>query len=203
MTILFTGFDPFGGERVNPAFEAVRRLPGEIGGARIVKQELPTVFGRAGEVLISAIERERPDAVICVGQSGGSAAIAVERIGVNLRDARSADNAGRVATDEAIIPGGSGAYFATIPVKAIRDAITAAGIPAGLSTSAGLFVCNDVMYTLLHYAATRNPALRGGFIHVPYIPEQVDGKPEGTPSMALEEITRALEIAARVVAEEV
>ncbi|MBR6748299.1 MAG: pyroglutamyl-peptidase I [Clostridia bacterium] len=200
MKILFTGFDPFGGESINPAWEAVRGLPDVVAGAEIVKQQLPTIYGKAGEVLTGAIEREKPDAVVCVGQAGGRTAISLERIAVNLRDSAAKDNAGRTAEDEAIIPGGKTAYFATIPVKRIRDAIAAEGIAAGLSNSAGCFVCNDAMYTLLWYLEENYPGVRGGFVHVPFIPEQTKKREKPTYSMELREITRALEIAAGVLA---
>ena len=200
MTILFTGFDPFGGESINPAWEAVKMLPDRIENITIVKRQIPTIFGKAGEEVIKAISETQPDAVICVGQAGGSPGIRLERIAVNLRDARSADNAGYIPTDEPVYPGGNGAYFATIPVKAIRDALTEAGITAGLSNSAGLFVCNDTMYTLLRYIDITAPSLYGGFIHVPFIPEQTNNKAPDTPSMPLTEITRALEIAAAATA---
>jgi len=196
MTILFTGFDPFGGETINPAWEAVKALPDMIGSTHIVKKEIPTVFGKAGETVIDTMKSEHPDAVICVGQAGGSTGIRVERIAVNLRDARGTDNAGYSPTDEPVMPGETGAYFATIPVKAIRDALNEAGISANLSNSAGLFVCNDTMYALLHHIACNAPAVLGGFIHVPFIPEQTEKKSPGTPSMPLAQITQALEIAA-------
>lgn len=196
MKILFTGFDPFGGEIVNPAWEAVAALPDTVAGVQIAKQQLPTIFGRAGEVLIDAIRREQPDAVICVGQAGGRTAVCLERIAVNLRDSGAKDNAGRIAQDEPIVPGGPAAYFATIPVKKIRDAVAAEGIPAQLSNSAGLFVCNDAMYTLLWYLEKHCPGTPGGFVHVPFIPEQAARREKPTFSLELAQITRALEIAA-------
>ena len=194
MTILVTGFDPFGGETTNPSWEAVRRLPDLIGGATVHKRQLPTIFGVAGETLKAAIDELRPDAVLCVGQAGGRAAITVERVGVNLRDARLPDNAGVECADEPIRPGGPDAYLSTLPTRAMVEAIRAGGIPAALSYTAGTFVCNDVLYTLLDTAATEYPGLRGAFIHVPYLPEQAAAKPNA-PSMALQTITRALELA--------
>lgn len=196
MRILITGFDPFGGEAVNPAWESVRLLPDEIAGAQVIKQQLPTVFGKAGNVLASAIERYAPDAVICVGQAGGRKAVTVERIAINLRDTGGCDNEGNQPVDAPIVCGGPVAYFSTLPVKAIAAGIKERGIAAGLSNSAGLFVCNDVMYTLLHLF----PTIPGGFIHVPFSTDQLAGKPEGTPAMELSTISEALAAAIEVVA---
>lgn len=195
MKIMMTGFEPFGGESMNPALEAVRRLPDQVAGAEIVKAELPTVYGRAGEVLEEAVDRELPDAVLCVGQAGGCSGILVERVAINLRDARMADNGGRQPVDEAVREDGPAAYFATVPTKAMVEAVREAGIPAFLSYSAGTFVCNDVLYSLLYLVERKHPAMKGGFIHVPYATEQTVGKPSGTPGMALETIVRGLESA--------
>ncbi len=203
MKIMMTGFEPFGGESMNPALEAVRRLPERVAGAEIVKVELPTVYGRAGEVLEEAVRREEPGAVLCVGQAGGCSGILVERVAINLRDARIPDNGGRQPVDEAVREDGPAAYFATVPVKQMAAAIREAGIPAFLSYSAGTFVCNDVLYTLLHLAAREYPVMKGGFLHVPYATEQTVGKPSGTPGMALETIARGLERAAWAVVSQI
>ena len=194
MKILITAFDPFGGEEVNPALEAVRALPGEIAGARLVKGELPTVFGRSREVLAALVERERPDLVIAVGQAGGRAQVSLERVAINIDDARIPDNEGNQPVDEPVEPGGPPALFATLPIKAMVEAIRAAGIPAGVTNSAGTFVCNHLMYGLLFLLQEEYPGVRGGFIHVPYIPAQVLDC-FATPSMSLADIVKALELA--------
>jgi len=195
MKVLITGFDPFGGETINPAFEAVKRLPDEIAGATVVKIEIPTVFGKDGEVLRAAIAEHRPDIVFCIGQAGGRAKISVEKVAINLIEARIPDNDGKQPLNAAIEEDGETAYFATLPVKAIVNQITAAGIPATVSYTAGTFVCNDIMYRLLYLAKTEFPSLIGGFIHVPYLPEQVVSLPDGTASMPVELMTEALRIA--------
>ena len=151
MKVLITAFDPFGGESVNPACQAVMALPDRIGDHMVVKQELPTVFGKAGALLLETIDTVQPDAVLCVGQAGGRAAITLERVAVNLRDARIADNEGRQPEDEPIVPDGPAAYFSTLPVRRMVESIRETGLPSNLSFSAGAFVCNDVMYTLLHH----------------------------------------------------
>lgn len=196
MKLLVTGFEPFGGETVNPSLEAMKRLPDLIGGAEVVKQALPTEFGRAGEVLSAALEEHRPDAVICVGQAGGRSAITIERVAINLRDASIPDNASAQPVDEPVLPEGETAYFSTLPIKAMVERIKSAGLPAFVSNTAGTYVCNEVLYTLLHMAETRYPGLRGCFIHVPYTMEQTANKPNGTPGMSMEDITRALICAA-------
>lgn len=190
--VLLTGFDPFGGETVNPAFEAVKLLPDTVCGARIVKQELPTVFTEAGRTLCAAIAENEPDLVICVGQAGGASGLVVERVAVNLQDARIADNAGNQPCDAPIVPGGPAAYFTKLPAKAIVSAVRDAGISSYLSYSAGSYVCNDVFYTLMHLIETERHALVGGFIHVPYSVAQAAQKPAGTPGMALETIAQGL-----------
>ena len=199
MKIIITGFDPFGGETINPAYEAVKLLPSKIGSAEVITAELPTVFGKCAVVLEQLIELHSPDAVICVGQAGGSRGIAIERIAINIADANISDNEGNQPADLAIIEGGVAAYFSNLPVKDMMKNIKNHEIPASISNSAGTFVCNDVMYRLLHMSATKYPNMRGGFIHVPYIPEQVEGKPDGTPSMPLDVIAKGLEYAIEIV----
>ena len=174
MKIMMTGFEPFGGESMNPALEAVRRLPDRVAGAEIVKVELPTVYGRAGEVLEEAVRRELPDAVLCVGQAGGRSGILVERVAINLRDTKAPDNGGRQPVDEAVREDGPAAYFSSVPVKRMVAAIREAGIPAFLSYSAGTFVCNDILYSLLHLAARDYPAMKGG-IHPCALRHGADG----------------------------
>lgn len=199
--ILLTGFTPFGGESINPALEAVMRVKASDSAVEIIPLEVPTVFSRSAETVIAAIEKHRPDAVICVGQAGGRSAVTPERVAINLDDARIPDNEGAQPVDAPISPEAPAAYFSTLPIKAIVQAIRAAGVPAEISNSAGTYVCNHLMYSVLHYAAQMRPELRAGFIHVPYIPEQTTGK--DAPSLPLEDIVRALEAAVGTVAAEI
>lgn len=185
--LLITGFDPFGGESVNPSWEAVKLLPDQIGGYEIHKLQIPTVFGLAPRTVLEKAAEIQPDVIISVGQAGTRAAVTPERIGINVRDARIADNAGISPKDESIVPGGPDGLFSTLPAKAMIAAIQAAGLPGAVSNTAGTFVCNDVLYSLLHhYAGTH---VRCGFIHVPWLPQQ------GTPSLPLEDTVKALEAA--------
>ena len=195
-TLLITGFDPFGGETVNPSWEAVRLLPERIGAYRLVKQQLPTVYGRAAEVAIAKAEEISPDAIICIGQAGKRAAVTPEVIGINLREGSIPDNAGVLLTDTPIDLQGPAAYFATLPVRDMVGAIRAASLPASLSYSAGAFVCNDLLYSLLH--RFRGTSLPIGFIHVPFLPEQAG---EGVPSMTLADIVAALTAAISVLSD--
>lgn len=185
--LLITGFDPFGGETVNPAWEAVKKLPDRITDYTLYKLEIPTVFGLAAETVLAKAAQTQPDVILCIGQAGGRAAVTPERIAVNIRDARIPDNAGNQPGGEQIAPDGPAAYFATVPVKKMAAAIENAGIAATVSNSAGAFVCNDTLYSLLHHYAHTD--VKVGFIHVPYLPEQ------GQPNMELEVITKALEAA--------
>ena len=194
-----TGFDPFGGETVNPAYEAVKLLPDTIAGAEIIKLEVPTRFHRAGAVLEDAMQRHKPDAVICVGQAGGRAAITPEKVAINLMDGRIPDNAGYQPVDVPIWEDGETAYFTSLPVKAMVQRMRDAGIPAAVSYTAGTYVCNYLLYTLLYLIDKKYPNVRGGFIHVPYAMEQVINKPLGTPSMDLRQIARGLETAVEAV----
>ena len=199
--LLITGFDPFGGESVNPAFEAVRLLPDEIAGFELRKLEIPTEFIRSGVLLKEALRADRPDAVLCVGQAGGRAAVTPERVAINLMDARIPDNAGYQPIDMPVEPDGPAAYFSTLPVKAIAARIQSDGLPASVSNTAGTYVCNSLLYTLLHTAALEYPGLHGGFLHVPYAMEQLPGKPSGTFAMPLPDIARALTRAIEAIAD--
>jgi len=200
-TVLMTAFEPFGGETINPSWEAVRALEGkQIGGATIVIRQLPVVFSEVLHVLNQALEEVKPDAVLSVGQAGGRSDITVERIGINVDDARIPDNAGHQPVDEPIVAGGPAAYFSRLPIKAIVAAVREAGIPASVSQTAGTFTCNRVMYGLLHWLAQQASPARGGFIHIPYLPEQAVQHP-GAPSMAVATIIQALEIAVKVTLE--
>lgn len=187
--LLITGFDPFGGESINPAWEAVRPLPDVIRDFELVKLEIPTVFGAAAQVVIDKAEEIHPDAIISVGQAGGRAAVTPEMVGINLRYASIPDNMGALPCDIPIAEGGPAAYFSTLPVRAMAKAICDAGLPGAVSYSAGSFVCNDVLYSLLHHFD--EAAVRAGFIHVPFLPEQTVDK----PSLPLEQTAAALRAA--------
>ena len=200
MKILVTGFDPFGGEKINPALETIKRLPDTILGAQIIKLEIPTVVGKSLAKITEAVEKENPDAVLSIGQAGGRSEITVERVGINIDDCRIPDNEGNQPIDEPVVKGGPAAYFVTVPIKAIVENIKAHKIPASISNTAGTFICNHVCYCVAHLAAQRTVAgkpMKSGFIHIPFLPEQVIGKPALTPSMSLETIisgiTHALE----------
>ena len=200
MKILVTGFDPFGGEKINPALETIKRLPDTILGAQIIKLEIPTVVGKSLAKIKEAVEKENPDVVLSIGQAGGRSEITVERIGINIDDCRIPDNEGNQPIDEPVVKGGPAAYFVTVPIKAIVENIKAHNIPASISNTAGTFICNHVCYGVAHLAAQRTAAgkpMKSGFIHIPFLPEQVIGKPALTPSMSLETIvsgiTHALE----------
>ncbi len=193
MKILVTGFDPFGGESVNPSWEAVKLLPDTVCGAEIVKQLLPTQFVRAEEMLLGAIDAHAPDMVLCTGQAAGRAALSFERVAINLRDASIPDNSGYLASDECVCAGSRPAYFVTLPVKAMAAAVKAGGLPAELSLSAGAFVCNDVLYTLLH--RLDGTGVPGGFVHLPLSREQAAAKQPAPPCMEIRDMAHGLEIA--------
>jgi pyroglutamyl-peptidase len=199
MRILVTGFEPFDGEPVNPALEAVRRLPAQLGEHTIERRPLPAVFHRALAVLGDAVRTVRPDILIAVGQAGGRSEMSIERVAINVDDARIPDNDGASPIDRPVVPGGPAAYFTNLPLKAITRALLEAGIPAKVSNTAGTFVCNHVFYGAMHLVATEFPAMRAGFIHIPFLPEQIARHP-GQPSMAVETVVaglvKALEVAA-------
>lgn len=200
MKLLLTGFEPFGGEAINPSLEAVRRVPDVLDGVEIFKLAVPCVFERCGPVAEAAVRAHRPDAVLCVGQAGGRAGVTVERVAINLADARIPDNAGAQPVDEPLRAGGPAAYFASIPVKAVVRAVEGQGIPCALSYTAGTYVCNCLLYRVLDLAAREFPGMRAGFVHLPYAEQQLPGKPDGTPALPLETMVRALETAARTIA---
>lgn len=185
--LLITGFEPFGGERVNPAWEAVSRLPERIGDYEVYPRLIPTVFGAAFDAVQEHVRETDPDCILCIGQAGGRAQITPEWMGINLRSARIADNAGKMPLDESIIENAPAAYFATVPVRRMADAIREAGLPSAISYSAGTFVCNDVLYALLHHYAQSQ--VRIGFVHVPFLPEQAK---DGQPSLTLDQIIAGL-----------
>lgn len=182
--LLITGFEPFGGSDINPAWEAVKLLPEQVGDFTLHKLQIPVVFGEAAAMVLKKAEEIQPDVILCIGQAGGRAAVTPERIAVNIRDARIPDNAGNQPRGEFVAADGPAAYFATVPVMNMAEAICKAGLPGTVSNSAGAFVCNDVLYSLLHrFSGTETKA---GFVHVPYLPEQ------GSPSLPLEDTVRAL-----------
>lgn len=194
MKILVTGFDPFGGEKINPAIESVKNLPDKILNAEIIKLEIPTVVDKSVDKIRAKIEDVKPDVVLSVGQAGGRADITVERIGINCDDFRIPDKNGNLPIDEKIVEDGPDAYFSNLPIKAMVKHIQDENIPAGVSNSAGTFVCNHVLYGVAHIRATKYPNMRTGFIHIPFLPEQVVDK-RSMPSMSLETITKALKLA--------
>ena len=194
MKILVTGFEPFGGEKVNPALEAVKLLPKEIHGAEIHWAEIPTVFDQSAEVLEAEIIRYQPDVVLCIGQAGGRASLTPERVAINQDDARIPDNQGNQPIDTPIREDGQAAYFSTLPIKAMVQAIKEEGLPATVSNTAGTFVCNHLMYQALYLADKKFPNMRAGFMHIPYMTEQVVNKPN-TASMCLTDIVRGIEAA--------
>lgn len=194
MKILVTGFDPFGGEKINPSIEAVKKLPDTIAGAEIIKLEIPTVIGKSVDKIREKIEEVHPDAVLSIGQAGGRPDITVERIGINCDDCRIKDNEGNQPIDEKVAEDGPAAYFSTLPIKAMVKNIKDGGVPASVSNTAGTFICNHVLYGALHLQATKYKAMRVGFIHIPFLPEQVVEK-KNMPSMALETIVKGLTLA--------
>ena len=191
MKILVTGFDPFGGESINPAIESVKRLPEVIGGAQIVKLEIPTVVHKSLAVIREAILKEDPDMILSIGQAGGRAEVTVERVGINVDDCRISDNEGNQPVDELIYADGPDAYFVTLPIKAMVKAMQEAGIPASVSNSAGTFVCNHVTYGVRYLIEKEFPGKRSGFIHIPYLPSRAASK-KAMPSMELDTIVRGL-----------
>ena len=190
MKIIVTGFDPFGGETINPSIECVKALP-EIEGVELIRLELPTVFKESAKRLNEVINDVKPDAVLSVGQAGGRAGITMERIAINVDDARIPDNISQQPIDEEIQVEGEAAYFSTLPIKRIVKAIREAGISAEVSNCAGTFVCSHIMYRALFAATKADKPFKAGFMHIPFIPEQTTDK----PSLSLEESTKALQIA--------
>ena len=199
MKALVTGFEPFAGDPVNPAGEAVLGLPSRLGELAIHTRVLPTVFGRAIAALEDAVVTVRPDIVLCVGLAGGRAELSLERVAINVDDARIPDNDGQQPIDRPIAADGPAAYFTGLPVKAAVAAMREAGLPAIVSNTAGTFVCNHVFYGLMHLVVTRHLPVRGGFLHVPYLPSQAACL-SGAPSMALDQIVQGIEIVLRVAA---
>ncbi len=198
MKILVTGFDPFGKETINPAIEAVQLLPDRIDEAEIIKLEIPTIFYKSAEVVRKAIETLQPDYVLNIGQAGGRAELTPERVAINIDDARIPDNAGQQPIDEKIQKNGESAYFTQLPIKAMVDDMRKENIPASVSNTAGTFVCNHIMYQTLYLTAEEYPNVKAGFMHIPFIPEQVIHRPN-TPSMALEDIAKGITASLRAI----
>ncbi|MGX7111915.1 pyroglutamyl-peptidase I [Gemella cuniculi] len=193
MKVLVTGFDSFGGENLNPSNLTVQELPNKLGNIEIKKITLPTVFKESSKILEKNIEDFNPNIVICVGQAGGRSKITVERVAINIDDARIGDNKNNTPIDEIIRYDGDNAYFSTLPIKAIVENLNINNIPAAVSNTAGTFVCNHIMYESLYLASKKFKNITTGFIHIPYIEEQVQNKPN-TPFMKLDTIIEALKI---------
>lgn len=196
--LLLTGFEPFGGEKVNPSWEIARSLDGEeIGGHLVVARRLPVVWNQALEVMAGLIDQLQPDLIVAMGQSGGRAEICPERVAINVSDSPSADNSGVVLTDEPIDGGGPVAFWSTLPIKAMVAAMREAGVPARVSNTAGTYLCNHIMYGTLHLLAQRELGIPAGFIHVPGLPEQMAPRSKGEPSLGLETQVRGIRAALR------
>lgn len=191
MKILVTGFDPFGGESINPAIEAVKNLPDRIKDADIIKLEIPTVRYKSLDKIKEKIEEVNPDVVLSIGQAGGRSAISIERVGINIDDFRIGDNEGNSPVDEKVYEDGNDAYLLSLPIKAMVENVRKHNIPAEISNTAGTFVCNHVAYGVAYFKDKYFPNLRTGFIHIPFLPEQVTNK-ANMPSMDLEVITKGL-----------
>ena len=194
MKVLVTGFDPFGGEKLNPALEAIKSLPSEIQGAEVRWLEVPTVFYKSAKILEEEIRIYQPDIVLCIGQAGGRKGLTPERVAINQDDARIQDNEGNQPIDRPIQLDGPPAYFSSLPIKAMVQAIKEEGLPASVSNTAGTFVCNHLMYQVLYLVEKEFPTIKAGFMHIPYMMEQVVNRPT-TPAMSLVDIRRGIEAA--------
>ena len=196
MKLLLTGFEPFGGSRVNPSEQVIHALSREkLNGVELHTAILPVDRVRGPETLIHAFEQHEPDAVLCLGEASKRMAISIERVAINLMDYRIADNIGNQATDEPIAADGPAAYFVTLPVRAMLNSVRAACVPTELSQSAGAFLCNQVTYSLLHYIAQNNLKNPTGFIHLPALPEQVIDRDQVIPSMSLDTMLQGIRAA--------
>ncbi|GAB6500458.1 pyrrolidone-carboxylate peptidase [Bacillus sp. UMTAT18] len=197
-TVLLTGFDPFGGESINPAWEVAKSLHEKtIGEYKIISKQVPTVFDKSIQVLKEYIDELNPEIIICVGQAGGRPDITIERVAINIDDARIADNEGNQPVDVPVVEEGPAAYWSTLPMKAIVKKLQEEGIPASVSQTAGTFVCNHLFYGLMHELEKRDKKIKGGFIHIPFLPEQASNYP-GQPSMSLSTIRKGVELAVEV-----
>ena len=193
MKILITAFEPFGADQENASLEVMNRLLAPDS-CILIKMIVPVVFGKAAETVNDVITLEKPDAVICLGQAGGRNAISLERKAVNLCRAARPDNAGNCPAGEAVVPGGKEILETTLPVEHMLERLTNAGIPAELSDSAGTYVCNSLMYGVLHFLENTGQQIPAGFVHVPYFREQTNEKPEETPYMELAEMVRGIQL---------
>lgn len=200
MKILVTGFDPFGEDKINPAIESVKKLPDEIKGVKIIKLEIPTVYMKSLEKIDEAIKEYNPDVILSIGQAGGRPDITVERVGINVDDYRIKDNEGNQPIDTKIYDDGENAYFSNLPIKAIVENIRKNNIPASISNTAGTFVCNHVLYGVQYLLDKKYPNKKSGFIHIPFLPEQVISRPN-TPSMSISTIVKALTLALEAIIE--
>lgn len=198
LKILVTGFDPFNGQKINPAIAAVKKLPDQIAGAEIIKLEVPTIFNKCAEVVHQAIIKDKPDCVLSVGQAGGRPCLTLERVAINLNAGRAQDNAGYIPHGEAIQPDGAAAYLTQLPLTAEVQAIKKAGLPAMISNSAGTYVCNHLMYQVQYMRAKEFPHLKAGFIHVPLVPAQAVKRPR-VPSMSLPDMVTGLTAAIKAI----
>jgi len=189
--ILVTGFDPFGGKKVNPALEVIKLLPKKIGENEVRILEIPTVYKKSVEKIEKEIESYKPDYVLSIGQAGGRASISIERVAINIDDFRIKDNEGNQPIDENIFKDGENAYFSTLPIKSIQEELSKNNIPSSISNTAGTFVCNHVFYGVRYLIEKKYKGIKSGFVHIPYIPEQVIGK-ANTPSMSLDNILKGI-----------
>ncbi|MDP7988890.1 pyroglutamyl-peptidase I [Bacillus sp. MHSD_36] len=197
-TVLLTGFDPFGGESINPAWEVAKSLHEKtVGEYKIISKQVPTVFQKSIQVLKEYIEELNPEMIICIGQAGGRPDITIERVAINVDDARIADNEGNQPVDVPVVEEGPAAYWSTLPMKAIVKRLQEEGIPASVSQTAGTFVCNHLFYGLMHELEKYDKKMKGGFIHIPFLPEQASNYP-GQPSMSLSTIRKGIELAIEV-----
>ncbi len=193
MKALVTGFEPFGGDAINPSSLALPRLKKRIEDVAVHTAELPCTFAGSAAALRAAIDEAKPDIVLCVGLAGGRAELCLERVAINVQDARIRDNDGHQPIDVPVVERGPAAHFATLPIKACVAEMRKTGLPATVSNTAGTFVCNHIFYALMDIAAGHPIPMRGGFLHVPYLPEQVAIGSAG-PSMALDDIVKGIEI---------
>ena len=193
MKALVTGFDAFGGDTVNPSSAAIAKLKRKFGRVAVHTAILPTSYARSAIVLRGAIHEVNPDIVLCVGQAGGRNELSLERVAINVQDARIKDNDGKQPIDREVVRDGPAAHFATLPIKACVAEMRRAGLPAVVSNTAGTFVCNHILYALMDIIRQRPTPTRGGFLHIPYLPEQAS-RVGGAPSMALDDIVRGIEI---------
>lgn len=198
MKIMLTAFDPFGGDKINPALEAVKLVRPELFQAEIIKVEIPTVFGKSIRTALAAMQEHQPEVVFCIGQAGGRFDMTPERVAINLDDGRIPDNEGNQPIDSPIFEDGEPAYFSMLPIKAMVQSMKDAGIPASVSNTAGTYVCNHIMYGVLYHIHKRFPGMRGGFMHVPFTTEQIVNRPN-TPGLSTEQIARGIEVSIQAI----